>query len=112
MIESIFQVNVRNLRRSWMTCRRAMNLAQLMGLNRPDPHQAQYEVLDPETRYHPRLMWFRILFMDRDLCLLLGIPQGSLDRSMGSEELLANDTPMGRLERIHCVGSRLSDLGA
>jgi hypothetical protein len=48
-------------------------------------------------------MWFRIVFLDRYLCLLLGVSQGCLDRSMASDAMLANDTPMGRLERIHCV---------
>lgn len=102
MIESVFQANIGNLRRSWMAARRALNVAQLMGLNRAG-HKAHYEVLDPGANYYPQLMWFRILFMERYLCLMLGFPQGSLDRSMGSEESLAGDTPIGRLERIHCV---------
>lgn len=102
MIESVYRANIGNLRRSWIACRRAMNIAQLMGLNRAG-HKALYEVLDPGANYHPQLMWFRILFLDRHLSLMLGFPQGSLDRSMGSEEVLATDTPMGRLERIHCV---------
>lgn len=102
MIESVFQANIGNLRRSWIACRRAMNVAQLMGVNGAG-HKAHYEALDSGTIYHPQLMWFRILFLERHLCLMLGFPQGSLDRSMGSEEVLATDTPMGRLERIHCV---------
>lgn len=102
MIESVFQANIGNLRRSWIANRRALNIAQLMGLNRA-AHKAQYEILDAGVNYHPQLMWFRILFLDRYLCLMLGFTQGSLDRNMGSEESLASDTPMGRLERIHCV---------
>lgn len=102
MIESMYQANIGNLRRSWVSGRRAMSIAQLMGLNRSD-NQAQYKVLDPKAKYQPHHMWFRILFLDRYLCLMLGLSQGSLDRSMASDEMLANDTPMGRLERIHCV---------
>lgn len=102
MIESVYQGNIGNLRRSWVANRRAMSIAQLMGLNRSD-NQAQYKVLDPKTKYHPQLMWFRIIMLDRHLCLMLGLPQGCLDRSMASDAMLANDTPMGRLERIHCV---------
>ncbi|KAK3317569.1 C6 zinc finger domain-containing protein [Cercophora scortea] len=102
MIESVYQANVGNLRRSWVSSRRAMGIAQLMGLNRAD-HRMQYKVLDTKTQYHPQLMWFRIVFLDRYLCLMLGLSQGCLDRSMASDALLANDTPMGRLERIHCV---------
>lgn len=102
MIESVYQANIGNLRRSWIASRRAMSIAQLMDLNRSG-NQAKYKVLDPKTRYHPQLMWFRIVFMDRYLCLMLGLSQGSLDRSMASGPKFANDTPMGRLERIHCV---------
>lgn len=102
MIESVYQANIGSLRRSWLAGRRAMNIAQLMGINRSD-HQAQYKVLDTKTEYDPQLMWFRIVFLDRYLCLMLGLSQGCLDRSMASDAMLANDTPMGRLERIHCV---------
>ncbi|CZR66623.1 uncharacterized protein PAC_16524 [Phialocephala subalpina] len=102
MIESVYQANIGNLRRSWVSGRRAMSIAQLMGLNRSN-NQAQYKVLDPKTRYDPPLMWFRVVFLDRYLCLMLGLSQGCLDRSMASDAMLANDTPMGRLERIHCV---------
>lgn len=79
-----------------------MSIAQLMGLDRSGSH-TQYKVLDPQTTYHPQLMWFRIIFLDRYLCLVLGLSQGSLDRSMASEAMLSSDTPMGCLERVHCV---------
>jgi hypothetical protein len=102
MIESLYQANGGNLRRSWIAVRRAMVVAQLMGLHRSGS-RAQYKMLDPKTKAHPQFMWFRIVFYDRHLCLMLGFPQGSLDRSMASHPMLVNDTPMGRLERIHCV---------
>lgn len=102
MIESVHQANIGSLRRSWLAGRRAMSIAQLIGINRSD-YQPQYKVLDPKTKYHPQLMWFRIVFLDRCLCLMLGLAQGCLDRSMASDEMLATDTPLGRLERIHCV---------
>ncbi|EXJ90441.1 hypothetical protein A1O1_03543 [Capronia coronata CBS 617.96] len=104
MMESLYQANVGNLRRSWIAVRRAMLIAQLMGLHRVDSEgRAQYKVLDPKTRAQPQFMWFRIVFYDRHLCLLLGLPQGSNDLSMAADAVLANDTPMGRLERTHCV---------
>lgn len=102
MIESVLQANIGNLRRSWLSGRRAMSIAQLMGLNRPH-NQTQHTILNPGTSYHPQLMWFRIVFLDRYLCLMLGVSQGCSDHSMASEALLASDTPMGRLERLHCV---------
>ena len=102
IIESLYQANIGNLRRSWIAGRRAMSIAQLMGLNRSD-NQAQFKVLDPKIKYNPQLIWFQIVYLDRYLCLMLGLSQGSLDRSMASDAMLANDTPTGRLERIHSV---------
>ncbi|KAF2124244.1 C6 zinc finger domain-containing protein [Dothidotthia symphoricarpi CBS 119687] len=102
IIESGYQANIGNLRRSWVSSRRAMNIAQLMGLDIPN-NQAQYKVLDPKTKHDPRHMWFRIVYLDRYLCLMLGVSQGSTDRSMAIDAMLANDTEMGRLERMHCV---------
>ena len=79
-----------------------MVIAQLIGFHRSGS-RAQYKVLDPKTKAYPQFMRFRLVFYDRLLCLMLGFPQGSLDRSMASDAMLANDTPLGSLERIHCV---------
>lgn len=104
MLEGLFHGNWGNLRREWMTIRRAMVLAQLMGLHRgPENHQP-LKVLDPtQRRIFPAHLWFRIVSTDRYLSMMLGLPQGSLDRGIANEALLANDTPMGRLERLECI---------
>ena len=52
MIESVYHANIGSLRRSWLASRRAMNIAELMGINRSD-HQPQYQVLDNRTKHHP-----------------------------------------------------------
>ncbi|KAJ5675979.1 hypothetical protein N7462_008876 [Penicillium macrosclerotiorum] len=102
MLESLYHVNIGNLRRSWVAGRRAMSLAQLMGFHRPD-NQALYKALHPQTKYDSQIMWLRIMTLDRQLCLLLGLPEGFTDHSMASETHIANDCPMGRLERLHCA---------
>lgn len=102
MIESVYQMNKGSLRRSWVACRRAMTIAQLMGLHRSNS-QGRYKVLDQKTTLFPHHMWLRIVSLERHLCLMLGFPQGSNDRSMATDDLLAHETPMGRLERLHCV---------
>lgn len=101
-IESVYHANVGNLRRSWLAIRRAMSVAQLMGLNRAQD-QTQHEVLGARTHYDPGIMWFRIVEFDRYLCMMLGLPQGCLDRSMVSSAALAKDTLLGQMERVHCV---------
>jgi hypothetical protein len=99
MLEATYQLNWGNLRRALIATRRAVLIAQLMGLHR----SVQCKVLDPKTEAHPQEMWFRILHCDRALSLFLGIPQVSLDHSMASDEMLASHNPMGRLERMHSV---------
>lgn len=112
MLESLYQVNIGNLRRSWVAGRRAMTLAQLMGFHRPD-NQTIYKSFDPQTKYDTRIMWLRIVTLDRQLCLLLGLPEGCTDRSMASETHIASDCPMGRLEQLHCVAmSRILERNA
>ncbi len=48
-------------------------------------------------------MWFRIVYQDRFLSMMLGLPQGTPDTSMGSDAAMVGETPMGRLERTHAV---------
>ncbi|KAL4942084.1 hypothetical protein BDV06DRAFT_235658 [Aspergillus oleicola] len=102
MIQSLYEANCGHLRRSWMTARRAMAIAQSMGFHQSGA-RLQYQVLHPDTKAYPHFMWFRIVFYDRQMCLLLGMPEGGPDRTMGSDAMLAQDTPIGRLERQHCV---------
>jgi hypothetical protein len=109
MIESIYHTNKGSLRRGWTACRRAMSMAQSMGLHRPNSNsQGRFELLDPDTKYSPQHMWLRIVSLERHLCLMLGLPQGSSDHSMAAPQLLMDDTPLGQLERVHCrLASRI-----
>ncbi|KAI0533590.1 hypothetical protein GGR58DRAFT_506174 [Xylaria digitata] len=106
MMEGIYQANCGNLRRAWIAFRRAMVAGQLMGIHRP--LSRPLKLIDPSTRFDAQFFWNRIVYTDRFHCLMLGLPQGSSDRSMASESALARDTPLGRLERIHCaIASRI-----
>ncbi|PMD41761.1 hypothetical protein L207DRAFT_511553 [Hyaloscypha variabilis F] len=102
-LEAAYWLNWGNLRRSLIVMRRAVVIAQLMGLHR----SAQYKILDPKTKVDSLAMWYQILHCERALCLQLGLPQASHDHSMGSDALLASDIPIGRLERMHSVISSL-----
>ncbi|KAI1083469.1 hypothetical protein F5B20DRAFT_568632 [Whalleya microplaca] len=106
MMEGIYQANCGNLRRAWISFRRALVIGQLMGIYRATRHPLK--AIDPNTKFNPQFFWHRIVYTDRFHCLMLGLPQGSPDRSMASDAALANDTPMGRLERVHCaIASRI-----
>ncbi|KAJ5720910.1 uncharacterized protein N7483_008844 [Penicillium malachiteum] len=95
MLEGVFEVNCGNLRRAWAVYRRAMTVAQLMGLHRAT--LPPFKRIDPRLSINPAFMWFRIVYMDRYLSLLLGLPQGTADKNMGSN--LHDDTPLGKFER-------------
>ncbi|KAL8781977.1 MAG: hypothetical protein Q9213_005761 [Squamulea squamosa] len=97
MLEGIFDINCGNLRRAWVVYRRAMTVAQLMGLHRcPVPPLKR---IDPELDAQPEFMWFRIVYIDRYISLLLGLPQGTSDESMGAILVLRHEPPLGKFER-------------
>lgn len=101
ILEGVFEINCGNLRRAWAVYRRAMTVAQLMGLHRsPMPPLKR---IDPELDANPKFMWFRIVYMDRYLSLLLGLPQGTSDKSMGAMSVLRHEPPLGKFERLLTV---------
>ncbi|KAI1264695.1 hypothetical protein F5Y18DRAFT_77032 [Xylariaceae sp. FL1019] len=102
IIEATFQANIGNLRRAWLAFRRAVNMAQLMGFHRKVSSQ-RLKMLDPSTAgVNTQVIWFRITYIDRFLCLMLGLPPASSDYGIASDSALANETPLGRLARVHC----------
>ncbi|OBT48034.1 hypothetical protein VE00_01733 [Pseudogymnoascus sp. WSF 3629] len=101
LLEAFYHLNCGNMRRSLLTIRRAVVAAQLMGMNRL--HQLPVKVLDPSTDIDPQVIWFRIVYMDRFLSLMLGLPQGHSDMSMGSNLALGSGEPSERLERLHTM---------
>lgn len=52
MLESLFEGNGGNLRRSWMAVRRAMLIAQLMGLHQSSG-RTHYKLLEPGVKFIP-----------------------------------------------------------
>ncbi|KAK7915290.1 hypothetical protein PG985_012993 [Apiospora marii] len=102
MLESTFYANDGKLRLSWSASRRALHLAQLMGLHQATELQPRHHFLDPRSTAEPSALWVRIIHRDRSLSLLLGLPLGSTDKTVVSDDVLAQDTPLGWLERLHC----------
>ncbi|KAK9351842.1 hypothetical protein V1523DRAFT_415619 [Lipomyces doorenjongii] len=97
ILEAVFETNCGNLRKAWVIYRRAMTIAQTMGLHRsPTPPLKR---IDPTLDADPEFMWFRIVYMDRYLSLLLGLPQGTTDKSIGAVSVLRNEPPLGQFER-------------
>lgn len=106
ILEGVFKTNSGNLRQAWGVYRRAMTVAQIMGLHRtPMPPLKR---VDQDFVANPAFLWFRIVYMDRYLSLLLGLPQGTPDKSMGVPSILQHEPPLGKFERqLTVIASRI-----
>ncbi|OTB16582.1 hypothetical protein K445DRAFT_316856 [Daldinia sp. EC12] len=103
---SLYHANAGNLRKSWLTLRRAIAVTQLMGADRW-PNDKRLKSVDPKsdpaTRLRGSTLWYRINFNDRFLSLLLGLPAASEDNSFATPERMDGDIPTHKLSKLHTV---------
>ncbi|KAJ4310778.1 hypothetical protein N0V84_010786, partial [Fusarium piperis] len=112
IIQSFYQSDAGQLRKAWMTCRRALNMAQLMGIDRRSAKSIRScdPSFDPRRRPSPAVIWFRINCNDRYLSLILGLPIGSRDNWFASDEGIQSDAPSDKLGKVYAVISgRIAD---
>ncbi|KAL3422559.1 C6 zinc finger domain-containing protein [Phlyctema vagabunda] len=88
VLQGLFHVNAGNLRRAWLSFRRALNIGQLMGLHRG--YAQSLTGRDNLKAPGGRRMWYQIVQADRYLALLLGMPCGSADDGFAPDENLQN----------------------
>lgn len=102
MIESMYLNSAGNLRRAWLINRKAMDMAQMMGLHIGSNTSPSYTLLEEETRRRvdPDYMWFRIVQSDRYLSLMLGLPQGTSQNTFASQAVLDRCMSLERMERM------------
>ena len=93
MLESCYYINVGNIRGAWLIIRRALAIAQLIGL----PLQTR------EADCREENVWFRLVLGDRSLSWMLGLPLAIIDNTFASEHELVADAWSAKLERIHAV---------
>ena len=103
MMESMFLNNAGNLRPAWLVNRRAMLLAQMLGLHFEQTSPSMMLEAETRNRIDPDHMWFRIVCSDRYLSLMLGLPQGSPDNNFALPHVLERCTALERLERTMAV---------
>lgn len=103
MIESMYHNNAGGLHRAWMLNRRAMTMAQIMGLHTANLPPAK--IIDTKTRdrIDPQYMWFRLVISDRYLSLMLGLPQGAPDNNFATAAALRSCQSLDRMERIEAM---------
>lgn len=103
MMEAIYQNHSGNLHRAWMAVHRATAVAQMMAIHR-GLKSPSLRFLNPATRnvFDPDQICFRLIQMDRYLCIMLGLPPTSLEARFTA---LDERSPIERLERTHCIVS-------
>lgn len=81
MMESMFENNSGNLRRAWLVNRKAIAIAQSIGVHKGK--KAKTMVVDSATwdRVDLKFMWLRLQATDRYLSLVLGLPQAVSDET-------------------------------
>lgn len=92
IVQTKYYVNLGKPRKGWLTIRRALNFAQMLGF-----HRQSYDGDDPAT-ISRRSIWLSIYQVERFLSLLLGYPSACLDSHF--EGLLAggnSDDPLDPL---------------
>ena len=105
-IESHYQNNTGDLRRAWSCNRRALTIAQMMGLHRAD-NRSSTKSLEPHTGASPDELWFHLIQFDRYLSLMLGLPQYVSEIDFATPDALKACMPIERLQRIDCAAGAL-----
>ncbi|KAJ4349156.1 hypothetical protein N0V95_004851 [Ascochyta clinopodiicola] len=102
MIEATIQNHAGKLHRAWTTLRRAISIAQLIGLHR-NQNLASNRFLDPGTRnnFDANHMCLYMVQMDRYLSLTLGLPYSSLECAVTAASSALQ--PLDRLARLQCA---------
>ncbi|KAJ4258833.1 hypothetical protein NW762_007920 [Fusarium torreyae] len=95
MLEGLYENYAGNLRRSWLAARRAVMIAQMLGLNRGIvPSSIRGAAIEPDD------LWFRLINFDRYLCLMLGLPQCSPGEPFACLDALDSYPANQRMQRL------------
>jgi len=84
ILEGLYHVDRGNIRRGWVTMRRAVMAAQLMSLHRPGHYR--FKSISDQSDLDPEAMWTCIVSLERVLSLLLGLPTSTSAMSPTVEE--------------------------
>lgn len=110
-LESMIHNYAGNLHRALLSSRKAMTLAQLLGLHRKTlPQWPKVIESQTRTRIDFDYIWFRLVETDRYLSLMLGVPQAWPDNDFLEKKQLELCSPLEKLERILLIaGGRILD---
>lgn len=72
ILEAFYHTDSGDIRQAWITMRRAVMAAQLLGLHRSGHYR--YKVIDARNDIDPETIWSSIVYMERVVSLLSGLP--------------------------------------
>ena len=75
MLQAEFYINLANLSKVWLIVRRAVNLAQMLGLHRSSDDAN----LQPSLQQRKQSLWSQLWQMDRGFSMILGLPYATFD---------------------------------
>jgi hypothetical protein len=104
-MESIYHSYTGDLCRAWLTLRRAMLIAQTMGLHRGVRPPYMGMTTDGHRPPDPDQLWFTLVHLDRYFSLMNGLPQCSSESSFAAPAKLENCTPEEKLRRLDCAAA-------
>ncbi|PYI07760.1 hypothetical protein BO78DRAFT_366013 [Aspergillus sclerotiicarbonarius CBS 121057] len=108
-LHGLWHTNAGNLRKAWLTFRRAISLAQLVGIGPGNVVHNPKSSHTPSSLSHDKV-WYLLVAFDRHLSLFLGLRIDMRDDSFASEESTKNDSPEEKLEKVHTViAARIAD---
>lgn len=91
MLEAMYYVNADNRRVAWLKCRRAISIAQMLGID--GGRDGEYA----------NSLWFRLLYGDRIMSMELGLPYTVL-----AQDMIYKGDPIKQLENAHIsLGARI-----
>jgi hypothetical protein len=72
ILEAFYHTDSGDIRQAWITMRRAVMAAQLLGLHRSGHYR--YKIIDSRNDIDPETVWSSIVYMERVVSLLSGLP--------------------------------------
>ncbi|QKX63741.1 uncharacterized protein TRUGW13939_10912 [Talaromyces rugulosus] len=91
LLEAGFYINIGKPRAAWSTIRRALGIAEIIGLHS----------LRKTMGSRAENVWFRLHSSDRHVSFMVSLPYNSSDNGFADENVLLGKTPAERLERHH-----------
>ncbi|KAI1312197.1 hypothetical protein F5Y03DRAFT_409340 [Xylaria venustula] len=106
IIESQYHNYMGNIRRAWTILRRAMAMAQLLGLDRQYKNLAQdTSTVDAEAGSRQENIWFLLVHFDQYVSLMLGTSPTLPESCQTAPVVLERCTRSGRMGRFHSMAA-------